>query len=131
MNKLEEIKKHIMLINDILLKEETKEEKPESKRLRIVYWLDEVWVLDRETIKVFSEWASAYEYYRSLAKNVLEWYKQNCERNKWVCAISDFDETTYFNNRDYPEFWIDNVRDWQCRTFFDYEEVFLEEVFIS
>lgn len=130
MNKLEEIKKHIMLINDILLKEEEKEH-TNGNKVRMVYWLDETWILDKSTIKVFFEWADAYEYYRGLAKDIVAWYNKNNERLKHPITINDFTETTYYNNREYPEFWIDNKRDWECHTYFEYEETYLEELFIS
>lgn len=130
MNKTEEIKKHIMLINDILLKEE-KEKQNNMGKVRMVYWLDETWILDRSTIKLFSDWADAYTYYRELGKDIVQAYVKNNERLKKPITISDFTETTHYSNGEYPEFWINNRRDWECRIFFEYEEAFLEEIFIT
>ena len=128
MNKLEEIKKHIMLINDILLKES--EEKKEWNKVRIVYWLDSVWVLDRDTIKLFYKREDAYSYYKDLAMGTLEHYKKNNDRLKRINAINDFTEHTYYLDNDYPEFWIDNKSKWNCHMWFEYEECILEECFI-
>lgn len=129
MNKLEEIKKHIMLINDILLKEE-KEEKKELNKVRIVYWLDEVWVLDRDTIRPYNKREDAFNYYKDLARDVLEKYKENNDRLKRINTINDFTEHTYFLDNDYPEFWIDNKKNWECHIWFEYEECILREYFI-
>ena len=129
MNKLEEIKKHIMLINDILLQEN--KEKKEWNKVRIVYWLDSVWVLDRDTIKLFYKREDAYNYYKDLAMCTLDGYKKNNDRLKRVNAINDFTEYTYFLDNDYPEFWIDNKSKWNCHMWFEYEECILEECFIS
>ena len=129
MNKLEEIKKHIMLINDILLKEN--EEKKEWNKVRIVYWLDSVWVLDRDTIKIFYKREDAFNYYKDLAGNTLDGYKKNNDRLKRPTVINDFTEYTYFLDNDYPEFWIDNKSKWNCHIWFEYEECILEECFIS
>lgn len=129
MNKLEEIKKHIMLINDILLKEE-KEEKKELNKVRIVYWLDEVWVLDRDTIRLYNKREDAFNYYKDLARDVLEKYKKNNDRLKRINAINDFTEYTYYLDNDYPEFWIDNKKNWECHIWFEYEECILREYFI-
>lgn len=129
MNKLEEIKKHIMLINDILLKED--EEKKEWNRVRIVYWLDSVWVLDRDTIKLFYKREDAFNYYKDCAMCTLDWYKKNNDRLKRINAINNFTEYTYFLDSDYPEFWIDNKSKWNCHIWFEYEECILEECFIS
>ena len=93
MNKLEEIKKHIILINDILLKEE--KEKKEWNKVRIVYWLDSVWVLDRDTIKLFYNREDAYKYYKDLAMCTLDGYKKNNDRLKRTNAINDFHEMSH------------------------------------
>ena len=129
MNKLEEIKKHIILINDILLKED--KEKKEWNKVRVVYWLDSVWVLDRDTIKLFYKREDAYNYYKDLAMGTLDWYKKNNDRLKRINAINDFTEHTYFLDNDYPEFWIDNKSKWNCHMWYEYEECILEECFIS
>lgn len=129
MNKLEEIKKHIMLINDILLQED--KEKKEWNKVRIVYWLDSVWVLDRDTIKIFYKREDAFNYYKDLAGNTLDGYKKNNDRLKRPTVINDFTEYTYFLDNDYPEFWIDNKSKWNCHIWFEYEECILEECFIS
>ena len=129
MNKLEEIKKHIMLINDILLKED--KEKKEWNKVRIVYWLDSVWVLDRDTIKLFYKREDAFNYYKDLAGNTLDGYKKNNDRLKRPTVINDFTEYTYYLDNDYPEFWIDNKSKWNCHIWFEYEECILEECFIS
>ena len=129
MNKLEEIKKHIMLINDILLKE--CEEKKEWNKVRIVYWLDSVWVLDRDTIKLFYKREDAFNYYKDLAGNTIDEYKKNNDRLKRPTVINDFTEHTYFLDNNYPEFWIDNKSKWNCHIWFEYEECILEECFIS
>ena len=129
MNKLEEIKKHIMLINDILLKE--CEEKKEWNKVRIVYWLDSVWVLDRDTIKLFYKREDAFNYYKDLASNTIDEYKKNNDRLKRPTVINDFTEHTYFLDNNYPEFWIDNKSKWNCHIWFEYEECILEECFIS
>ena len=129
MNKLEEIKKHIMLINDILLNEE--KEKKEWNKVRIVYWLDSVWVLDRDTIKLFYKREDAFNYYKDLASNTIDGYKKNNDRLKRPTVINDFTEHTYFLDNDYPEFWIDNKSKWNCHIWFEYEECILEECFIS
>lgn len=128
MNKLEEIKKHIMLINDILLNEE--KEKKELNKVRIVYWLDEVWVLDRDTIRLYNKREDAFNYYKDLARDVLEKYKENNDRLKRINTINDFTEHTYFLDNDYPEFWIDNKKNWECHIWFEYEECILREYFI-
>lgn len=110
MNKMEEIKKYIMLINDILLQEE-KEKQNKSDKVWVVYWLDSVGVLDRDTIKVFHKREDAYKYYKDLAGDVIEWYRKNNERLKRPTVINDFTERTYFVDSEYPEFWIDNKKD--------------------
>lgn len=129
MDKLEEIKKHIMLINDILLKED--KEKKEWNRVRIVYWLDSVWVLDRDTIKLFYKREDAFNYYKDLAGNTLDEYKKNNNRLKRPTVINDFTDKTYFLDSEYPEFWINNKSKWNCHIWFEYEECILEECFIS
>lgn len=129
MNKLEKIKEHIMLINDILLKED--KEKKEWNKVRMVYWLDSVWVLDRDTIKLFYKRKDAFNYYKDLARNTINEYKKNNDRLKRPTVINDFTEHTYFHDNDYPEFWINNKKDWNCHIWFEYEECILEECFIS
>lgn len=129
MNKLEKIKEHIMLINDILLKED--KEKKEWNKIRIVYWLDSVWVLDRDTIKLFYKREDAFNYYKDLARNTINEYKKNNDRLKRPTVINDFTEYTYFHDNDYPEFWINNKKSWNCHIWFEYEECILEERFIS
>jgi hypothetical protein len=103
MNKLEEIKKHIMLINDILLKED-KEEQKVGDKVWVVYWLDSVGVLDKDAIRVFRKREDAYKYYKELALCTLESYKKNNERLKRPTVINDFTEKTYFVDSEYPEF---------------------------
>lgn len=129
MNKLEEIKKHIMLINDILLQEE-KEKQNKSDKVWVVYWLDSVGVLDRDTIKVFHKREDAYKYYKDLAGDVIEWYRKNNDRLKRPTVINDFTDRTYFLDSEYPEFWIDNKKNWECHIWFEYEECILREYFI-
>lgn len=129
MNKMEEIKKYIMLINDILLQEE-KEKQNKSDKVWVVYWLDSVGVLDRDTIKVFHKREDAYKYYKDLAGDVIEWYRKNNERLKRPTVINDFTERTYFVDSEYPEFWIDNKKDGDCHIWFDYEECILRDYFI-
>lgn len=129
MNKMEEIKKHIMLINDILLQEE-KEKQNKSDKVWVVYWLDSVGVLDRDTIKVFRKREDAYKYYKDLAGDVMEWYRKNNERLKRPTVINDFTERTYFVDSEYPEFWIDNKKNGDCHIWFEYEECILRDYFI-
>lgn len=131
MNELEEIKKYVMLINDILSKKEKENKQLNGNRVRMVYWLDEVWVLDKDTIKLFYNWADAYKYYKELGTLVLESYKKNNDRLKRPTVINDFAENTYFMDSNYPEFWINNQKDWQCQIFFEYEDCRLEKYFIS
>lgn len=126
---MEEIKKYIMLINDILLQEE-KEKQNKSDKVWVVYWLDSVGVLDRDTIKVFHKREDAYKYYKDLAGDVIEWYRKNNERLKRPTVINDFTERTYFVDSEYPEFWIDNKKDGDCHIWFDYEECILRDYFI-
>lgn len=130
MNKLEEIKKHIMSINDILLNQE-KEEQNARDKVWVVYWLDSVGVLDRDTLRVFRKWEDAYKYYRDLAGNTLDSYKKNNERLKRPTVINDFTEKTYYVDSEYPEFWIDNHKDMDCHIWFEYEECILTDYFIS
>ena len=126
MNKLEEIKKHIMLINDILLKEdEKKEEKKQLEKVREVYWLDETGIFDRGTLRTYAHREDAYKYYCELAKNTMEAYKKN---NKDL--LCGFNETTYYLDNRYPEFWIDNKKNWNCHMWYEYEECILQESFI-
>ena len=129
MNKLEEIKKYIMLINDILLQEEKEKQNNENK-VWVVYWLDEVWVLDRDTVRVYSKREDAYKYYKELAGDVLEKYRKNNERLKRPTVINDLTEHTYFLDNDYPEFWIDNKKNGDCHIWFEYEECILRDYFI-
>lgn len=111
------------------LEEERKHK--ENNKAWVVFWLDEVWVLDRDTIRLFHNREDAYKYYKELAQDVLEWYKKNNERLKRPTVISDFTEKTYFLDSDYPEFWIDNKKNGNCQIFFEYEECILREYFIS
>lgn len=129
MDKLKEIQKHIMLINDILLKEDKEEQKVEDKVWE-VYWLDSAWLLDRDTLRIFRNWEDAYKYYCDLAQNTLGEYRNYNERLKRPTVINDFTPHTYFLDNDYLEFWIDNKSKWNCHIWFEYEETYLEEFFI-
>lgn len=110
------------------LKEEN--ECKQTNKVWVVYWLDEVWVLDRDTIRLFHKREDAYKYYKDLAENTLDGYKKNNDRLKRVNIINDFTEHTYFVDSDYPEFWIDNKKNWECHIWFEYEECILREHFI-
>ena len=111
------------------LEEERKQK--DSNKVWIVYWLDEVWVLDRDTIRLYHKREDAFNYYKDLARDVLEGYKKNNDRLKRTNVINDFTEHTYFLDNDYPEFWIDNKSKWECHIWFEYEECILREYFIS
>ena len=103
----------------------------EGNKVWVVYWLDEVWVLDRDTIHLYNKREDAFNYYKSLARDILEGYKKNNDRLKRPTVINDFTDRTYFLDSEYPEFWIDNKKNWECHIWFEYEECILREYFIS
>jgi hypothetical protein len=55
----------------------------------------------------------------------MEAYKKN---NKDL--LCGFNETTYYLDNRYPEFWVDNKRNWNCHIWYEYEECILQESFI-
>ena len=122
MNKtLEEIKKHIMVVNDILLKE-TNKEKPEPQwKVWIVYWLDWNWLLYDETMKIYSKREDAFKYYSELAQEPLNTYKKYCT------DLATFSEGTQYEDCRW-DFWIKNCYNEQCRTWFEYEQCILTEL---
>lgn len=122
---------HLVSMSSILknVKPEEKSANPIEKVWE-VYWLDEVWVLDRDTLRTYRNWEDAYKYYRELAQEVLDKYKKNNERLKRPDVINGFTERTYYLDNDYPEFWINNKEKWNCHMWFEYEECVLQESFI-
>lgn len=122
---------HLVSMSSILknVKPEEKNANPIEKVWE-VYWLDEVWVLDRDTLRTYRNWEDAYKYYKELAQEVLNEYKKNNERLKRPTCLIDFNEHTYFLDNEYPEFWIDNKKKWNCHIWWEYEECVLQESFI-
>ena len=118
---------HLVAMNSILQKETPKEEIKISPLTKVweVYWLDETWILDRSTLRTYAHWEDAYKYYCELAKNTMEAYKKN---NKDL--LCGFNKTTYYLDNRYPEFWIDNKKNWNCHMWYEYEECVLQESFI-
>lgn len=132
-DKLNWIKQSANLILDavsVAMNSLEKEKKEKTNKVWVVYWLDEVWVLDRDTIRIYGKREDAYKYYKDLAGDVLEGYRENNDRLKRPNVISDFTEHTYFTDNNYPEFWIDNKKNWECHIWFEYEECILREYFI-
>ena len=125
MSKIEEIRKHIVLIDDLLLNEDEKKLEKKPEKVREVYRLDETGIFDRGTLRTYGKWEDAYKYYCELAKNTMEAYKKN---NKDL--LCGFNETTYYLDNRYPEFWVDNKRNWNCHIWYEYEECILQESFI-
>lgn len=122
---------HLVAMNSILAKETPRETKEEPiKKVWEVYWLDSVWVLDRDTLRTYANREDAYKYYKELAENTLNEYRKNNERLKRPTCLIDFNEKTYFIDSDYPEFWVDNKKDGNCHMWFEYEECVLQESFI-
>lgn len=95
------------------------------QKVWVVYWLDEVWVLDRDTLRTYANREDAYKYYRELALCTLEWYKKY---SKWI--LTDFKESTYFTDGTNTDFGVDNIKGWRCHIWYGYEECVLEESFI-
>ena len=128
---IDEIVSHMNAIDNILYKEKTKpKEKEQLEKVWEVYWLDETWVLDRDTLRTYRNWEDAYKYYKELAQGVLNGYRKNNERLKRPTCLIDFNEHTYFLDNDYPEFWVDNKKKWNCHIWWEYEECILQESFI-
>lgn len=122
---------HLVSMSSILknVKPEEKNANPIEKVWE-VYWLDEVWVLDRDTLRTYRNWEDAYKYYKELAQGVLNEYKKNNERLKRPTCLIDFNEHTYFLDNNYPEFWIDNKKNGDCHMWWEYEGCILKESFI-
>lgn len=127
---IEKIKQYADQIkNEAFLLGNKQEEK--TNKIWTVYYLDESWLIDRDTIKLFYKWEDAYKYYRELAEITVKNYKTHNERLKRPNVITDFTEHTYFLDNNYPEFWIDNKKNGNCHLFFEYEECILRETFIQ
>ena len=128
---IDEIVSHMNAIDNILYKEKTRpKEKEKLEKVWEVYWLDEVWVLDRDTLRTYANWEDAYKYYKELGQGVMNEYKKNNDRLKRPTVINDFTPRTYFLDSEYPEFWIDNKEKWNCHIRWEYEECILQESFI-
>ena len=133
-NKLDWVKKCAeLIVKDIDLAISSLEEerkKKETDKIWTVYYIDEFWLIDRDTIKLFYQWEDAYTYYKDLGQHILENYKKNNERLKRPNVLNEFTEHTYFLDNDYPEFWVDNKKKGDCHIFFEYEECILRDAFI-
>ena len=122
MNKLEEIKKHIMLINDILLKEDKKEEG--KSEVYLVYVIDSNGCLDKGSPKIFSKREDAYNLYKDYASEFISWY------NKHHNIINDMKTNMNYQDEEL-EFVIDNLHKGNCSTRFEWSEAVLQKFFIS
>lgn len=122
MNKLEEIKKHIMLINDILLKEDKKEDS--KGEIYLVYVIDANGCLDKGSLKVFSKREDAYNLYKDYASEFISWY------NKHNNIINDMKPSMYYEDENL-EFTISNSNKGNCSTHFEWSEAVLQKFFIS
>lgn len=119
-----------LLVKDVGLAisslEEERKHKAEQWKVWLVYTLDSSGFLDYGSICWFKERADAYGYYRMLALDTLKEYNKHNP-----ILLADFNETTYYSNNDYPEFWIDNKRDTNCHIWYEYEEVYLRELLVN
>lgn len=122
MNKLEEIKKHIMLINDILLKEDKKEEG--KSEVYLVYVIDSNGCLDKGSPKIFSKREDAFALYKDYASEFISWY------NKHHNIINDMKTNMNYDDEEL-EFSISNSHNGNCSTHFEWSEAVLQKFFIS
>lgn len=122
MNKLEEIKKHIMLINDILLKEDKKEDS--KGEVYLVYVIDSNGCLDKGSPKIFSKREDAYNLYKDYASEFISWY------NKHHNIINDMKTNMNYDDEEL-EFSISNSHNGNCSTHFEWSEAVLQKFFIS
>lgn len=122
MDKLGEIKKHIILINDILLKEDKKEEG--KSEVYLVYVIDTNGCLDKDSPKIFSKREDAYNLYKEYASEFISWY------NKHGNIINDMKPSMYYEDENL-EFSISNSNKGNCSTHFEWSEAVLQKFFIS
>ena len=122
MDKLGEIKKHVMLINDILLKEDKKEDS--KNEIYLVYVIDSNGCLDKGSLKVFSKREDAYNLYKDYASEFISWY------NKHHNIINDMKTNMNYDDEEL-EFSISNSHNGNCSTHFEWNEAVLQKFFIS
>jgi len=122
MDKLWEIRKHIMLINDILLKEDKKEES--KGEVYLVYVIDSNGCIDKESPKIFSKREDAFAYYKEYASEFISWY------NKHHNIINDMKANMSYDDEE-REFSISNSNKGNCSTHFEWSEAVLQKFFIS
>ena len=122
MDKLGEIREHIMLINDILLKEDKKEES--KGEVYLVYIIDSNGCLDKGSPKIFSKREDAFALYKEYASEFISWY------NKHNNIINDMKPSMYYEDESL-EFTISNSNKGNCSTHFEWSEAVLQKFFIS
>ena len=106
--------------------EEQKRNTEQGNQVWLVWYMDENWYYDRWFTKIFKTWSWAYKEYKEEAELMLKEYNKRHPN-----LITWFDERTYYNNNDYPEFIIDNKYNWDCVTIYEYEEVHIESFILK